>query len=123
MMAVLAAHAQKAIFQATTLEVVVEFSSLIPGYSAALLLHQKQELRVILIDNLVKKRLLGAMALISARALVRGNPCRTHTAILCILWLTTACGSLRSKNSGGLPILDEFLPRPDTLELQGTPAT
>ena len=68
MMAVLAAHAQKAIFQATTLEVVVEFSSHIPGYSAALLLHQKQELRVILIDNLVKKRLLGAMALISARS-------------------------------------------------------
>jgi hypothetical protein len=53
MMAVLAAHTQKVILQATALEVVAKFLLHIPGNRAALLLHQKQEPRVILVDTLV----------------------------------------------------------------------
>ena len=81
----LAAHTQKAMFQATALEVVVELPLHIQGNRTALLLHERQEMRVILINNLVEKRILRPMTLIPARALVRGNPCRTHDAILCIL--------------------------------------
>jgi hypothetical protein len=84
-MTVLATHTQKAMLQTTALEVIVEFSLHIQGNKTAPLLHECQEMRVILVDNLVEKRLLRPMTLIPARALVRGNPCRTHGAILCIL--------------------------------------
>ena len=52
-------------FQATALEVVVEFSLHIQGNRTALLLHERQELRVILVDNLVEKCLLRPMTLIT----------------------------------------------------------
>jgi len=95
MMTVLAAHAQKAMFQATALEVIIEFPLHIQGNRTALLLHERQEMRVILVDNLVEKRLLRPMTLIPARALVRGNPCRTHGAILC-----KRCSSENGFNNG-----------------------
>jgi len=76
-MAGVAAHAQKAMLQATAAEVVLEFPLHVRRQRAFLLGHVGDERRVVLLDDLVEERTLGPVALVWRSATSPlGSPCR-----------------------------------------------
>src|SRR4030067_8043 len=62
-----AAHAQKPVFQAATLEVVIEIPLDILRQGRALDGHLIQECRIVFLDDLVQERLFGAVSCVIHR--------------------------------------------------------
>ena len=66
-MAGVAAHPQKAMLQAAAAQVVLEFLLHVVRQGALLLGHVGEDRRVVLFDDLVEERVLGAVALVRGR--------------------------------------------------------
>ena len=71
MVTVRAAHAQEPVFQAATLEVIIEFPLDIRRQGRAMCGHVVYKRRVMLRDDLVEKGLFGTVALVMVGAWTR----------------------------------------------------
>jgi hypothetical protein len=75
----LAAHLQKAMIQPTTFQKIFKYPLHISRQFLSLLCHKRCERRVILIDDLIEKGLLGTMALVTTSIpLPAGHPGRRN---------------------------------------------
>ena len=101
----LAAHPQKAMFQPSAFEVILEFALHIAWQLLAPLRQMGGEGRVVLLNNLVEKGLLWPVALVTAsRPISLGIPCRggrRHDSHPCdtvfSYSLALGCGDLKNR--------------------------